>query len=328
MEFFPEALREIWPELKIVYLPSDPAGEQNLIEIKSSFFGYGFIRIDNAAKIGKVDLDLFHNAISLLLIILNNNDQKKVLADEKLHLQTIVREKIRATRELEAFSYSVSHDLRAPVRHISGFVGFLNEKYRDLLPAQGQTYLDSISDSTEQMGKMIDDLLEFARSGQSALHISEIDMNAVFREAMDTIMPDIRDRKIKLIVPGLPVVNGDYNLLCMVWINIMSNAVKFTSFNKKAVIEAGFKEDPEEFIFYVKDNGIGFDMAHSNKLFGVFQRLHTSGQFEGTGIGLANVRRIINKHGGRVWAEGIEKKGATFYFSLPKKISNFSNEII
>ncbi|MBI5476633.1 MAG: PAS domain S-box protein [Ignavibacteriales bacterium] len=223
-----------------------------------------------------------------------------------------------ANKELEAFSYSVSHDLRAPLRHASGYVDLLVKKHKPDLSEKGQHYLNSIEDSVRQMGALIDDLLQFSRTSRQEMQQTNLDMSTVFQEAFDSIQRDNTVRNIEWVTPVLPRVFGDHALLRLVWFNLLSNAVKFTRTKEKAKIEIGVNEEKKEFIFFVRDNGVGFDMQYAQKLFGVFQRLHSTEEFEGTGIGLANVRRIILKHGGRTWAEAELDKGATFYFSLPK----------
>jgi PAS domain S-box-containing protein len=224
-----------------------------------------------------------------------------------------------SNQELESFSYSVSHDLRAPLRHISGYVDLLTSRFKDVLPDKGKHYLDSIADSTLQMGLLIDDLLQFSRAGRVELQKSSLDMNYVLGEAMKTVVEDISEREIEWVIEKLPHIYGDENLLRLVWVNLLSNAVKFTRTRKPALIEIGSRSEKNELVFFVRDNGAGFDMQYAQKLFGVFQRFHAASEFEGTGIGLANVRRIILKHGGRIWAEADVNKGATFYFTLPKK---------
>ena len=225
---------------------------------------------------------------------------------------------VASNKELEAFSYSVSHDLRAPLRHISGYVDLLENRFADILPEKARHYFDSIADSAKEMGILIDDLLQFSRTGRQEMNIAEVDMNELFNEVLGLVKKDAVGRNIEWITPPLPNVPGDYNLLKQVWFNLLSNAVKFTKNKESARIEAGFSDEAGEYIFFVKDNGAGFDMQYAHKLFGVFQRLHTVDEYTGTGIGLANVRRIIAKHGGRTWAEGETEKGASFYFSLPK----------
>lgn len=222
-----------------------------------------------------------------------------------------------ANKELEAFSYSVSHDLRAPLRHINGFVDLLTEKYDDLLPEKRRHYLDVIINSSRQMGILIDDLLQFSRTGRQEMQQTDLDMNIVLQEVMKLITLDIQDRNIEWKIAVLPLLKGDHALLRMVWYNLLNNAVKFTKANNPAIIQIGFFQEGKEYVFFVRDNGAGFDMRYAHKLFGVFQRLHAKDEFEGTGIGLANVRRIILRHGGRTWAESQLNHGATFYFSIP-----------
>jgi PAS domain S-box-containing protein len=223
-----------------------------------------------------------------------------------------------SNKELEAFSYSVSHDLRAPLRHASGFVDLLIKKCKTDLSEKGQHYLTAIAESVHQMGMLIDDLLQFSRTGRTEMRQSHSDMNALLQEVIEPIKSENQNRKIEWITGILPPVFCDGAMLKLVWINLLSNAVKFTRTRDRAKIEIGVKEENSEFVFHVKDNGVGFDMKYAQKLFGVFQRLHSMEEFEGTGIGLANVRRIIGRHGGRTWAEAEMDKGAAFYFTLPK----------
>jgi signal transduction histidine kinase len=249
------------------------------------------------------------------------SEEKVRSLNEELEQRVLQRtaELESVNKELEAFSYSVSHDLRAPLRHISGYVDLLSRRYSNILADKGKHYLDNIADSTHQMGVLIDDLLQFSRSGRQELKQSDVDMNLVLEEALKSVNLESKDRNIEWEITDLPKVNGDYNLLRLVWVNLLNNAIKFTRKKMKARIEIGFQEIKNEYEFFIRDNGAGFDMKYADKLFGVFQRLHSSNEFEGTGIGLANVRRIVTKHGGRTWAEAELDKGATFYFTLPKK---------
>lgn len=223
-----------------------------------------------------------------------------------------------ANKELDAFSYSVSHDLRSPLRHINGFAEILAREYSDHLNGDAKKYISTITDSAKKMGSLIDDLLTFSRTGRSELNKTVLNMNRVIDEAMVQIKPLLAGRTIDWQISQLLGVMGDYNLMLMVWNNLIDNAVKYTRVREKAVIQIGSREETNETVFFIKDNGAGFDMQYAQKLFGVFQRMHSSAAFEGTGIGLANVRRIIVRHGGRTWAEAEEDKGATFYFSIPK----------
>jgi len=223
-----------------------------------------------------------------------------------------------SNKELEAFTYSVSHDLRAPLRHIDGYVELLINRFHDALPEKGIHYLDTIADSARQMAALIDDLLQFSRTGRQEMRQDHIDMNLVLQEVLESIKQDNTGRNIEWIFATLPNVYGDYAMLRLVWFNLLNNAVKFTRKKEKAKIEVGCREDNMEYVFFVRDNGVGFDMQYAHKLFGVFQRLHSAEEFEGTGIGLANVRRIIAKHGGHTWAEAALDQGAVFYFTLLK----------
>lgn len=223
-----------------------------------------------------------------------------------------------ANKELEAFSYSVSHDLRAPLRHINGYVGLLNKGFRETLPEKAGHYLSQITDSASQMGTLIDDLLQFSRTGRQEMRQVDLDMNAAVQETLEKLKPDTKSRNISWSVAELPRIFGDYSLLQQVWINLLENAVKYTRDKDEAKIEVGCTREQDHWVFFIRDNGVGFDMQYAQKLFGVFQRLHSPTQFEGTGIGLAHVQRIVHKHGGRVWAEGWLDKGAVFYFTMPR----------
>jgi PAS domain S-box-containing protein len=224
------------------------------------------------------------------------------------------------TEELEGFTYSVSHDMRAPVRAIDGFTRILIEEYSARVDEEGRRLLQIVRANTEKMGQLIDGLLALSRLGREKVIFSEIDMGDLactsFQEQKAV---GAKERNIKFKVAPLPVAHGDKRLITQVFQNLLSNAIKFTRNEKEPEIEVGHVPGPTEDVYFVRDNGVGFDMEHAHKLFGTFQRLHGADEFEGSGIGLATVRRIIDRHGGRVWAEAKPQRGATFYFSLPSR---------
>jgi signal transduction histidine kinase len=218
--------------------------------------------------------------------------------------------------ELEAFSYSVSHDLRAPLRSVIGFSKILIEDFSEKLDADGKHALHTVQQNAIRMNNLIDDLLAFSKLNRKELLKSEVNTDRLVKNVLEEINTSI-PHKAQIKVNVLPAINADGNLLSQVWINLVSNAIKYSSKKEVPVVEIGSFENEKETVFYVKDNGAGFDMKYVDKLFGVFQRLHKVNEFEGTGVGLALVQRIIIRHGGRVWAEAKINEGATFYFSLP-----------
>ncbi len=234
-------------------------------------------------------------------------------------LERRVEELASVNQELEAFSYSVSHDLRAPLRHIGGFAQLLGRSSGAGLDEKGRHYLATIDDSVRQMGSLIDELLAFSRLGRAEVRREAVDLEAIARDAIQEVERDVNGRDVRWTVGALPRVTGDAALLRQALVNLLSNAVKYTRPREVSRIEIGSAAGTsDDVVCFVRDNGVGFDMKYADKLFGVFQRLHGPDEFEGTGIGLANVRRVIQRHGGRTWAEGIVDGGASFYFSLPK----------
>jgi signal transduction histidine kinase len=223
-----------------------------------------------------------------------------------------------ANKELESFSYSVSHDLQAPLRHISGFSELLQKNLGERHDKKIIHYASVISEAAKKMAVLIDDLLKFSQIGRAGMRMDRVDLNALVKVVIAEIMEHEKLRRIKWKTAKMPEVMADASMLRLVFVNLVSNAVKFSRSRKVAEIDIGCEEGFGEYVFHIRDNGVGFDMNYADKLFGVFQRLHHADEFEGTGIGLANVRRIVSRHGGRTWAESEAGEGAVFYFSLPR----------
>ena len=273
-------------------------------------------------KSGALDYILKPFKLSAILPVLERALAVRRLRLEKQRLEKEVRERTlqleAANQELESFSYSVSHDLRAPIRHIGSFVGLIRESETNLSET-GRRYLDLVSGAARRMSQLIDDLLNFSRNSRAEMRRSRINLAVMVDDIVQRLRPETEGRNIVWKQRALPEVDADAALLEHVLSNLILNAIKYTRPRNPAEIEIGCdNHTPNEFVIFVRDNGVGFDMRYADKLFGVFQRLHREDEFEGTGIGLANVRRIIARHGGRTWAEGKVDHGATFYFTLPK----------
>jgi signal transduction histidine kinase len=248
-----------------------------------------------------------------------NQELEQRVADRTAKLEFV-------NKELEAFSYSVSHDLRTPLRAIDGFSHILLDNYAGKLDDEGQRLLRVVRENTSRMGQLIDDMLKFSRTGRVEITFSEIDMEGLARAVFDELRTSSDGNKVQLEIEHLPPVRGDSAMMRQVFVNLLSNAIKFSRIREMPMIRVGATVMDGETIYFVEDNGAGFNMQYSNKLFGVFQRLHSVNEFEGTGIGLAIVKRIITRHGGRVWAEGKVNEGATIYFSIPPAFPPLSKE--
>jgi PAS domain S-box-containing protein len=252
-----------------------------------------------------------------VILIFRDITQRKKIIDELKKQKEYLEE---AYKELDTFSYSVSHDLKAPLRAMAGFSKIILKDYAGKLDAGGKRNLNIICSNAKRMKDLIDDLLRFSHLQRQQMSFTDINM----KELVESVVSEVKDsmaagREIKLEIRNVPSAKGDPHMMRQVWLNLISNAVKFTSPKSIAYIEIGEIGADNELIYYVKDNGAGFDMQYVDRLFGVFQRLHGESEFEGTGVGLAIVQRIIHKHGGRAWAEGKVNEGATFYFTLPIK---------
>jgi light-regulated signal transduction histidine kinase (bacteriophytochrome) len=231
------------------------------------------------------------------------------------------------SKELEAFAYSVSHDLRAPLRHVVGYTELLHKRAATALDATCQRYMTTIQDSAKRMGVLIDDLLAFSRVGRIEMQRAAVSLDQLVKEALSELRPATDGRDITWTIGALPTVAGDRAMFRLALVNLVSNAVKFTRTRPRAEIEIGITDGyPGEVAVFIRDNGVGFDMKYADKLFGVFRRLHQVEEFEGTGIGLASVQRIVQRHRGRVWAEGVVDHGATFHFAVPRQPEQRSRE--
>lgn len=266
--------------------------------------------IDRTNELEKRSRELLNNEAALMNLVEDLNLKSEELTRSKAQLEI-------ANKELEAFSYSVSHDLRAPLRAINGFVSILVEDYEKNLDNEGRRICGIIQSNATKMGQLIDDLLSFSRLIRSEFNNSKIDMESLVRSVVSDFEATQNIATKSITIHELPMTIGDTNMIKQVWINLISNAVKYSSKNEHAQIDIGSYKEKDEVVYYIKDNGVGFNMEYVHKLFGVFHRLHSMNEFEGTGVGLAIVQRIIKRHRGRVWAEGEVGKGAVFYFSLP-----------
>lgn len=290
-------------------------------------------RSAESAELAQRLQDLEENQRATLNVLEDFDDEQRALADtqgalmnmlEDVEAERAEAEQAKAlleavNKELEAFTYSVSHDLRAPLRAISGFTEAVVEDYGPRLDDEGKRYLGLIKSNAHQMGQLIDDLLSFSRLSRVPMTDAPVDMGGLARTVFAELVSVERSRRVEFALGPVPPARGDPALVRQVLVNLLSNAIKFTRTRKQAVVEFGYAPERGAGAYFVRDNGVGFDMKYVGKLFGVFQRLHPVTEFEGTGVGLALVQRILSRHGGRAWAEGALDQGAVFFFTLPAR---------
>jgi light-regulated signal transduction histidine kinase (bacteriophytochrome) len=286
-------------------------------------FDYFFIEPRYSFDISSRELPYFFTFVTWGIIVASFAAVRRRTEDglrrAQEELATRAAELETANKELESFTYSVSHDLRAPLRHVVGYAELLQKQSSSVLDDKARRYMAMILEASKRMGSLIDDLLSFSRLGRAEARKTAVNLNQLVREVIAELGQDTKDRDISWTIGALPVCYGDRSMLKLVLANLLSNAVKFTRIRPRAKIEIGCADGKDNQVeVFVADNGAGFEMQYVNKLFGVFQRLHRAEEFEGTGIGLATVERIIQRHGGTVRAEGVLDQGATFYFSLPR----------
>jgi PAS domain S-box-containing protein len=254
-----------------------------------------------------------------IFLAIEDVTEKYQAREEARRLREELEDRVRQrTAELEAFSYSVSHDLRSPLRALDGFARILMEEFAAGLPSEGQQYVRDIRRNAQKMGQLVDDLLAFSRLGRQAVDRRWIAPGSLVYEILEELRPEQVSRRLEVIVGDLPTCHADPALLKQVWANLLGNAFKYTRRHDPARVEIGCVEREGERVYFVRDTGAGFDMRYAGKLFGVFQRLHKATDYDGTGVGLAIVQRIVHSHGGRVWAEAAVNQGATFHFTVPE----------
>ncbi|MGZ4035585.1 MAG: sensor histidine kinase [Bacteroidia bacterium] len=306
--------------IPIIFATAEKKEQESIIKgFEEGAVDYLFKPLDPGITKAKVAV-LLQNQVQKKELIEKNHSLEK--ADEKIRelnadLQKNLAQLETINKELESFSYSVSHDLRSPLRALNGYSRILEEDYSQILDDEAKRLLENIRKNATKMEILINNLLEFSKLGRKELSKSEVDMEGMLQNIIRD-MNQSEDHKAEIKLNALPVAHGDFPLLVQVWINLLFNALKYSSKKENPVIEIGAEKKENEIVYYIKDNGAGFDMHYANKLFGVFQRLHSNEDFEGTGIGLAIIHKIISRHGGKVWANSIPGEGATFYFSLPK----------
>lgn len=314
------------PEMNgITFLGAALEKDPNLVGIIMTGQGTIDSAVD-AMKAGALDYILKPFKLSFILPVLSRALAVRRLRKEKAELEEHLRERTTelevANKELESFSYSVSHDLRAPLRAVAGYSSMVLRQYSSQIPADAQRLLNQVNASAQRMGQLIDGLLHFSRLGRAPLSKRPVNVSLMVRDVLAELQADQGDRQIQLEVMELPGCVGDPLLLKQVFLNLLSNAFKFTRKKPEAQIKVGCRRENAENVYFVQDNGAGFDMTYAEKLFGVFQRLHHLDDFDGTGVGLSIVHRIIQRHGGRIWVDARVEQGATFYFTLEETGKN------
>jgi signal transduction histidine kinase len=322
---------ELWMELIAAQIAEMRRTEAQLLRTRLETAVASTRKIKGAIAAG--------NALAILILlvaglVIHQNTCRRDLAEQELkraneYLEVRTSELLEANSELESFAYSVAHDLRAPLRQIAGYSGVVIQDYGLQLDAQGQRYLEKIGDGAQKMGRLVDDLLGLSKVGLHALSLQPTSLDEILRHVVEDLAPECLGREIEWQIGELFIAECDPGLMKQVFVNLLSNAVKYTGKRERAVIEVGQTMQNDERVIFVRDNGAGFEMRYAGKLFGVFQRLHKARDFEGTGMGLAIVQRIIRKHGGRVWAEAQLNQGATFFFTLgsPEKHTSKKAEL-
>lgn len=305
-DFFRAKDREVLALGRVEDIPEEPVQTRNK-----------GIRILHTKKVPVLDEHGRRNLLGISEDVTEQRETEREIRRLNEDLTQRAAELQAANRDLESFTYSVSHDLRAPLRALDGFARILQEEYASSLDEEGARYLTVISESSRKMGALIDHLLAFSRLGRQAVTRSLVDMNTLVKEVVEEALQTHQGTAPKVEVGPLPPAEADHALIRQVWVNLISNALKYSGKSPAPVIEVSGRRDSTGTVYSVRDNGAGFDMTYYSKLFGVFQRLHSSSDFAGTGVGLAIVQRVVTRHGGRVWAEGKVNEGATFSFLLP-----------
>jgi len=311
-----EKAREISPNTVTIVMTGHAAIDTAVRAMQAGALDY----IVKPFKLNAI-LPVINRALAVRRLRMENKRLAESVDARTRELEHANRELEALNQELKAFSYSVSHDLRSPLRTVQGFCQMYLEDYGSTIPPEGRRLLDHVMSGSKRMGQIIEDLLTLAQLGRQELRRRPLALNPLVERLVADLRSRSPDRKVQVVIGSLGECDGDASLLEQVLVNLLSNAFKFTGKREVALIEVGCQHEGDERVYFVRDNGAGFDPRYLNKLFGIFQRLHTAQEFEGTGVGLSIVQRIVQRHGGRIWAEGSPDQGATFYFTLPQAIA-------